>query len=156
MPRLMSFAKTVEPFRDGTKLETRRDGWQFLEPGDLIEGVDRSPRSGQGYERLGLAIVETVRRELLTRITEDGVTREGFPGKSWEWFVRMFCGGEIDFEREVTVITFAECGDCERRAAWRCEKCGLCLCAEHAPAASTCRSCEGWEFAAIQEGEADD
>jgi hypothetical protein len=46
VPRLMSFAKTVRQFRDGTKTVTRRDGWEFLFPGDVVEGVEWSPRAG--------------------------------------------------------------------------------------------------------------
>lgn len=46
MPRLMSFAKTLRPMRDGSKDVTRRHGWGDLEPGDVVEAIEWSPRVG--------------------------------------------------------------------------------------------------------------
>ena len=38
----MSFAMTTPQFRARTKTVTRRFGWWFLKPGDVVMGVERS------------------------------------------------------------------------------------------------------------------
>jgi hypothetical protein len=43
----MSFAKTVQQILDDSKDVTRRDGWRFLKVGDVVEGVEWSPRIGK-------------------------------------------------------------------------------------------------------------
>ncbi len=50
MARLMSFAKTWKQFADGSKTVTRRAGWLFLKPDDVIEGVEWSPRIGRRWK----------------------------------------------------------------------------------------------------------
>ena len=37
MPRNMSFSMTTGPFRARTKTVTRRFGWWFLKPGDVVK-----------------------------------------------------------------------------------------------------------------------
>lgn len=39
MPRNMSFTLTIEQMRARTKTVTRRKGWAFLKPGDLVWAV---------------------------------------------------------------------------------------------------------------------
>lgn len=146
MPRLMSFAKTVPQFRDGTKDVTRRDGWKHLRPGDVVEAVEWSARVGPRWactdftrsncgwfgstledrppeglcpecssprityrkpRRLGLLRIRSARRERLGDIHPEEVSREGFPGESPEWFIRMYCApGKPDPDREVTRVEF--------------------------------------------------
>lgn len=43
MPRLMSFAKTIEAVEKMQKKVTRREGWKFLEPGDMLKPVKKAP-----------------------------------------------------------------------------------------------------------------
>lgn len=57
--------------------------------------------------RLGLVRVISVSREPLGDITAEDVEREGFPGKSPEWFVKFYCSpGKPGLERMVTRIEF--------------------------------------------------
>jgi len=59
----------------------------------------RAPKS------LGLRRVKSVRRERLGDITSADVEREGFRGKSPEWFVAMYCAPDKpDPDRVVTRI----------------------------------------------------
>ncbi len=61
MPRLMSFTKTWPQFVDGSKRVTRRSrkgkgglwlpGWPTLKPGDMIEGIEWTPRWAPHGER---------------------------------------------------------------------------------------------------------
>ena len=188
--RLMSFAKTWEAFKSGTKTVTRRSrlrwkcdgcgweydragnyccecgalkmrkrwlpGWPSLKVGDYIEGAEWSPRVGKrwvceecgwpgptckdprhsrfthnscaggrlghyldfeyrGPERLpgldGYRRVVSVREERLGAITPEDVEREGFPGKSPEWFIEMYCApGKPDPGRPVTRIEYEAVG----------------------------------------------
>lgn len=42
MPRNMSFSMTTEAVRNRTKTVTRRLGWEFLKPGDILWASDRT------------------------------------------------------------------------------------------------------------------
>ena len=48
MPRNMSFSMTTEAIRDRSKTVTRRLGWSFLQPGDLLWAVEK----GMGLKKL--------------------------------------------------------------------------------------------------------
>ena len=69
--RNMSFALTTAQVRAGTKIVTRRMGWTFLKPGDLVRPVVKSQglKRGEKVEviREPLRIV-SVRREALERL----------------------------------------------------------------------------------------
>ena len=56
MPRNMSFALTTEQFLNRTKTVTRRKGWRFLKPGDVVMGCKKCMglKPGEQLERLGL------------------------------------------------------------------------------------------------------
>lgn len=126
MPRLMSFAKTKRQVQEGTKDITRRLGWDFLSPGDLLWPVHKCMgfRKGECPVKLRDAPIEVIhkRMECLDALlgkkmdpvfscytpfyTEvqawKEVEREGFPGQSPAWFVEMFC--ELNkCERDVLV-----------------------------------------------------
>jgi hypothetical protein len=106
--RLMSFAMTPGAIRDRSKTVTRRIGWQKLPAGEQLQAIDRSPRSGKGFERL--AVIETVdvRREPLRALLDDPeygaaeMVREGLPGMPVGEFIGHF-GTPAD---EVTRIEF--------------------------------------------------
>lgn len=102
--RNMSFALTTEQIRAGTKTVTRRWGWKFLKPGDVIRPVRKAMglRAGEKIEPLRAPIrVTDVRFEPLRRMTDDveyGIEecrREGFgdhPSYCWpSEFVKFFC-----------------------------------------------------------------
>jgi hypothetical protein len=77
----MSFALTTDQVRNQTKTVTRRFGWWFLKPGDLIWAVEKSMglQKGEKVKRLGLIRVVSVRKEPLNAITHEDCAKEGFP-----------------------------------------------------------------------------
>lgn len=72
MPRLMSFAKTVESVRNRSKTVTRRDGWRDLDAGTFLEPVEKLPlAAGEKrpiFDDGTLIEVVGVRRERLNEI----------------------------------------------------------------------------------------
>ena len=90
--RNMSFALTTNQFKDHTKDVTRRLGWTFLAPGQLVQGVVKGMglKKGEKVERLGIIRIVTMRQEPLNAITQEDVIREGFPQMTPSDFVAMF------------------------------------------------------------------
>lgn len=80
MPRNMSFTLTTEQVKTHTKTVTRRAGWTFLKPGDLLWACKQCQglKKGEKVERLALIRVVSVRRESLWNISVEDVFREGF------------------------------------------------------------------------------
>lgn len=120
--RNMSFALTTSQIMEGTKDVTRRLGWRFLKPGQLIRPVRKCMglRPGETLDVLRDPLyVVSVRRERLDRMVTDveyghtEVRREGFawhpdykdPG-AW---VAMFCATHKGCtpETEITRIEFS-------------------------------------------------
>jgi len=91
MPRNMSFAMTTEQFRARTKTVTRRFGWWFLNPGDVVCGVEKAMglKKGEQIVKLGLIEIVSTWREPLYAITYDDCVKEGFPDKTPDQFVAM-------------------------------------------------------------------
>ena len=90
--RNMSFALTTDQVLRRQKWVTRRFGWAFLVPGDLVQPVVKAMglRKSESVEKIGgpICIVET-RWEPLNAITPEDVVLEGFPGMSPAEFVEM-------------------------------------------------------------------
>ena len=93
MPRNMSFALTIDQVERRQKTVTRRMGWKFLKPGYRICAVKKAMglKKGEKIQRLANLIVTDVKREPLSNIDSRDVELEGFPGKSPEWFIELFC-----------------------------------------------------------------
>lgn len=93
MPRNMSFALTTEQFKKRTKTVTRRFGWLFLQPGDIVCGVEKAMgfKKGEKMKRLGLIRILSTRREPLDQITKEDCAKEGFPEMEPDDFVKMLC-----------------------------------------------------------------
>jgi hypothetical protein len=91
--RNMSFALTTQQILDRSKTVTRRVGWNFLKPGDLIQAVEKGQglKKGEQVKKLAVIRVKDVRREALDAITDGDVVAEGFPEMSPLDFVVMFC-----------------------------------------------------------------
>lgn len=115
MARNISFALTTPQFRDRTKTVTRRLGWKFLKPGDVLCGCVKCMglKPGEKLERLGLIRVVDASREPLRTMQrypkygEMEAKREGFPGMSGADFVSMFCEHmSCTPDTEVTRIEF--------------------------------------------------
>ncbi len=98
MPRNMSFALTTEQIRDRTKTVTRRVGWGFLQPGDIVNACVKCMglKPGEKVQRLAQIRIVRTRIEPLSRMILDGdygaseAAKEGFPGWSGDQFVDMF------------------------------------------------------------------
>jgi hypothetical protein len=82
MPRNMSFAMTTEQVRNQSKTVTRRFGWWFLKPGDLIQPVEKAMglKKGEQKKEIGGPVrIVSVRREILSSIDKPDCIKEGFP-----------------------------------------------------------------------------
>lgn len=90
--RNMSFAMTTEQVRNRTKDVTRRFGWWFLKPGDVVQPVIKGMglKKGEKIKKIGgpIRIVST-RREQLHHMECGECVREGFPEMNESEFVSM-------------------------------------------------------------------
>jgi hypothetical protein len=90
--RNMSFALTTDAVAAKRKTVTRRFGWWFLKPGDLIQPIEKCmgiPK-GSSQVKIGCPIrVVSVRTERLLDIKQDDVIREGFSGWTTDEFIEM-------------------------------------------------------------------
>ena len=103
---------TTEQVRKQTKDVTRRFGWWFLKPGDMVQPVVKAMglKKGETAEKIGPPIrIVATRREPLCSITREDVAREGFP-RHWSPadFIDMLCRhyGNIDVQKPVNRIEF--------------------------------------------------
>ena len=89
MPRHMSFFLTQDQMRARSKTVTRRFGWKFLSPADILWAVEKGHglKKGEQVKKIGLIEVVSTRWEPLNAITQEDVSREGFPDWSPEEFV---------------------------------------------------------------------
>ena len=114
--RHMSFSLTAPQIRERSKTVTRRMGWRFLRPGDLIRAVEkgRGRKAGEPIRPLAVLRVVDVRVEPLVRLlaepryAEDELPREGFPCWTRDDFVARFCRthGLKSANADVTRIEF--------------------------------------------------
>jgi hypothetical protein len=111
--RNMSFALTTPQIRNRTKTVTRRVGWKFLKPGDLLRAVEKSQglKKGETVKPLAVLRVESVRREWMSDFHDhNDCVREGFPGMSPAQFRQFFMGTHgagSDDDLLVTRIAFS-------------------------------------------------
>jgi hypothetical protein len=82
MPRNMSFAMTTLQVAEKSKTVTRRFGWWFLKPGDIVQPVEKAMglQKGEKIRRIGgpIRIVST-EAEALCSIDKAECVKEGFP-----------------------------------------------------------------------------
>jgi hypothetical protein len=96
--RRMSFSHTAPQVRERLKTVTRRVGWRFLKPNDLILAVEkaRGLKKGEPVRALAVLRILDVRVEPLSRLVrdasyaEDELPREGFPCWSRDDFITQF------------------------------------------------------------------
>lgn len=103
LPLCIAFNWTSAQILDGTKTVTRRvSPWLFEQLrrpvwnastdgnrlGDWPRVIAVRGREASPFARLD---VFSVRRERLDLLTLDDVDREGFPGRSREWFLGLYC-----------------------------------------------------------------
>jgi hypothetical protein len=93
MSRNMSFSITTKQARNKTKTVTRRIGWWFLKPGDIVQQVEKGMglKKGEKVKKIHLIKIKSVRPEPLYNIDKADCAREGFPGWTPGEFIRMFC-----------------------------------------------------------------
>lgn len=114
MPRLMSVAFTEDAVRAQTKTVTRRAGWSYLAPGDVIDLCRKvmGRRRGEPLVRVARVRVVSVRREHLHCLLMDPaygaaeMTAEGFPGLDPAEFIRRYFieVQRLDARAEVTRV----------------------------------------------------
>ena len=114
--RRMSFSLTVAQILGRSKTVTRRVGWRFLKPGDLIQAVERAQglKKGEKVRKLAVLRVVDVRVELLSRLKTDSLygenelPLEGFPCWTRDEFLESFCKshGLKTMASDVTRIEF--------------------------------------------------
>ncbi len=102
----MSFALTQTQVREQTKTVTRRFGWWFLKPGDLVLPVEKAMglKKGEKAKPLGGPIrIVSVREEQLMDIDYADCVREGFPEMQPDDFVSMLAKhyGNSDIGQDV-------------------------------------------------------
>lgn len=92
MPRNMSFMLTTQQIRNRTKTVTRRLGWWFLKPGDLLWACEKCQGLKKGEKMKRIALIQTVSSapERLGGITQEECNKEGFPHLTPDEFVAMF------------------------------------------------------------------
>lgn len=75
------------------KSVTRRLGWWFLRPGDVVMAVEKTMglKKGEHMKKIYPIEIVSVRTEPLTEITPDDLILEGFPEMIVSQFVEMFC-----------------------------------------------------------------
>jgi hypothetical protein len=90
----MSFAMTTPQIRNRTKTVTRRFGWWFLKPGDIVCAVEKGMglKKGEKVKRLAMIRIVSTRSQQLFAISKDDCVREGFPEMQPSDFVGMLCG----------------------------------------------------------------
>ena len=90
--RNMSFSITTEQIFAKTKTVTRRLGWSFLKPGDVVMAVEKGMglKRGEKVKKIYPIEIVSIRGESLKNITLEDVAREGFPQMNVPQFVRMF------------------------------------------------------------------
>lgn len=91
MTRNISFFMTQSQIKDRSKDVTRRFGWWFLKPGDVLNAVEKSQGLGKGGKINKFCQIQVVslRTEPLCAITPDDVRREGFPDWQPQQFIDM-------------------------------------------------------------------
>ena len=92
MPRNMSFMLTTDQIRNRTKTVTRRLGWWFLKPGDILNACEKCQglKKGEKIVKICQIRVVSTRQEELWFISRADVVKEGFPDQAPYEFVFMF------------------------------------------------------------------
>jgi hypothetical protein len=89
----MSYSMTTEQYRNRTKTVTRRQGWDFLQPGEVFMGIEKGMglKKGEKVVKLGPARVVAIERRLIWDIDQADCIAEGFPHLTPAEFVAMYC-----------------------------------------------------------------
>ncbi len=96
----MSFMLTTEQIKNRSKTVTRRLGWRFLNPGDILNACEKCQglKKGEKIKRICQIKVVSNRSQSLDLLLNDAfynyaveeMVKEGFQSISPSWFVEMF------------------------------------------------------------------
>ena len=94
--RNMSFSMTTEAVRERRKTVTRRLGWWNLQPGTVLQAVEKAQglKKGEHVKPICLIRVVSIRQEYVWHLlgyTAGETAREGFPELDASGFIEMFC-----------------------------------------------------------------
>lgn len=109
MPRNMSFMLTTEQVKNKSKTVTRRLGWWFLKPGDILNAVEKCQglKKGEKVKKIDQIRVKEAQGEPLYFINHNECIKEGFPDYMPEDFIEMFCKhNKCDSSKIVNRIEF--------------------------------------------------
>lgn len=110
-----SFAITPTQYKNGTKNVTRRNGWNHIKIGKVMNGVNKTMgfKKGEKPVIFGRHVPISSRREPLRKMLDDyqyglrECVREGFPTWTPEQFVEMYCKhNKVTPDFEVNRIAF--------------------------------------------------
>lgn len=81
MPRNMSFMLTTKQIRDREKTVTRRLGWWFLKPGDILNACEKCQglKKGEKIKKICQIRIVSAHKESLSSVTKNECIKEGFP-----------------------------------------------------------------------------
>jgi hypothetical protein len=76
--------------REKTKTVTRRNGWWFLKPGEIVNAVEKCQglKKGEKIKKICQIRIVSTRSEALFCITEKECILEGFPGMRPDEFIK--------------------------------------------------------------------
>ena len=91
--RNISFMLTTKQIENRTKTVTRRLGWWDVEPGKMLQAVEKGMglKRGEKVRKLAEICVVYAIPQRLGDITQEDVALEGFPEMTPDQFVEMFC-----------------------------------------------------------------
>lgn len=91
----ISFSMTTEAVRNRTKTVTRRLGWWDLQPGTLLQAVEKAQGLRKGEHVKPICVIRVVSAQPMRLaslcLDDDEVVREGFAHMTPEQFAHMFC-----------------------------------------------------------------
>ena len=92
MSRNMSFMLTTRQIKNRSKTVTRRLGWWFLKPGDVLNACEKCQglKKGEKIKKLCRIKIISCRKIPLHKISHADCFREGFPDMYPSEFIRMF------------------------------------------------------------------
>jgi hypothetical protein len=105
----MSFSMTTPQVRAGIKDVTRRLGWWFLKPGDIVNAVEkcRGLKKGEKVKLIRQIKIVSTETQRLYWIDAVDLIREGFPRMTPFDFVVMFMkANRCRFDKEINRIEF--------------------------------------------------
>ena len=90
--RNMSFMLTKQQIKDKTKCVTRRLGWWFLKPNEMVMACEKCQglKRGESIVRIRPIVISSTWGEQLNHITGEDVVKEGFPEMDEIQFILMF------------------------------------------------------------------